>query len=447
MSQREQWSSRWSFILATTGAAVGLGNIWRFPYMAGMNGGSAFVLVYLICVVLIALPVLVAEIIIGRRARANPVDALTTLATDNNHSKRWGILGWWGATALLMVLSFYSVVSGWSIAYFFKSISGTFDHLSADKVEATWGALQSQPLQLLSWHTLFMIATIAIVIRGVNKGIEKATNIMMPLLYIILISLVFYALKQGNTGKALHFLFDFNLHSITPSVVIAAMGHAFFSMAVGAGAMLTYGAYAPKRINVINSVLIVATLDILVAILSGLAIFPIIFAEHLAPTSGPGLMFISLPMSFAHMEGGSFVAAGFFALLFFASLTSSINLIEPLIMILMDKVKLTRKKAAIMIGIAAWSLGIVSLLSFNVWDNVKLFGQTPFDLISNGATDIFLPIGGLAFAVFAGWVMKKKDTESELSNARRGIYCLWRILIRYIAPIGVVLVLISPLLG
>jgi len=442
---KKQWSSSYAFILATTGAAVGLGNIWRFPYMAGMNGGSAFVLVYLICVLLIGLPVLIAEIVIGRAARRNTVDALTQLAKPK-HSPHWGMLGYWGAIALLLVLSFYSVVSGWSIAYFIKAISGQLHDLSTTQVQTVWTDFQSQPLSLLLWHSLFMGITAFIVMRGITKGLEKTTNFLMPLLYLILITLVCYAAFYGNLGKAWHFLFALDFSKITAPIVIAALGHAFFSMAVGAGAMLTYGAYAPRSMNIVPSVMVILILDIFVALLSGLAIFPIIFAEHLTPASGPGLMFISLPIAFSHIPGGGLIASAFFLLLFCAALTSSINLAEPLVLILMDKCQLSRRKATYIIGSIAWILGIGSLLSFNLWQNIKLAGFTVFDVISNGATDIFLPVGGIGFTLFAGWIMQRHKTQEELKNTHPTIFHTWRFLIRWIAPIGIFLVFITPLL-
>ena len=441
-----RWSSRWAFILAATGAAVGLGNIWRFPYLAGSNGGSAFLLIYLICIILFGLPILAAEIIIGRHTRNNPVNALQAIATEHNTSQKWQLLGWWGVIGLVLILSFYSVVSGWSIAYFIKSISGNFKNITADQAGQIWGDFLNQPLSLLGWHTVFMTITISIVMRGVNKGLEKTTNFMMPLLYLILISLVIFSCSTGAPKQAMKFLFTFNLHQITPGIIIAALGHAFFTLAVGAGAMLTYGAYAPKNINIMSSILVVAILDVLVAILAGMAIFPIVFAYHLAPTSGPGLMFVTLPVSFAHMHFGSLVSAGFFLLLFFASLTSSINLAEPIVITLQTKLQLPRKTASTIAGGSAWLLGIFSLLSFNIWQNVKFLNQNLFELISNAATDIFLPIGGLGFAIVAGYVLKKKITEEELQSSGKCIYTLWRTLIRYLVPCGIGVIFIHVFL-
>ncbi len=439
-----QWSSKWAFILAATGAAVGLGNIWRFPYMAGSHGGSAFVVLYLIFVLILGLPIMIAEILIGRRARKNPVDALITLAKQSKRSKYWGLLGWWGALALLLVLSFYSVVSGWSIAYLIKSISGQFNGLNADQVNHVWHQFLSNPWRLLGWHTLFMALTIGVIIRGVHEGLEKATQFMMPALYLILLALVIYAACVGNFAKAARFLFDFNINTITSSVVIAAMGHAFFTLALGAGAMLTYGAYVPKNVNIAQTVFIVAALDVLVAILAGFAIFPLVFAHHLSPSAGPGLMFVALPIAFADIPGGAFVGGLFFLLLLFAAWTSSINLAEPLVITLQYRLKVKRKTAAVLVGVFAWSIGIGSLLSFNLWKDVKFFHTyTVFDLATNIPTNIILPIGGLGFALFAGWVMKKSATRSELNSK---LYPAWRFLIRYIAPAGIFIVFITPFL-
>lgn len=440
---QDQWSSKWAFILATTGAAVGLGNIWRFPYMAGSDGGSAFTLVYLICVVVIGLPIMIAEILIGRRARQNPVDALATLAEESNRSTQWKWLGWLGALALLLVLSFYSVVAGWSIAYLIQSFSGRFNDLSAPQVTQVWQHFLASPWRLLGWHTLFMALTIGVIVRGVQQGLEKATKIMMPLLYLILFILVFYASFTGDFKQAFHFLFDFNIHKITPTVIIGAMGHAFFTLALGGGAMLTYGAYVPKKVSLGQSVLIVAALDVLVAVLAGLAIFPIVFAYHLPPTAGPGLMFESLPITFAHIHGGSIVGGLFFVLLLFAAWTSSINLAEPLVIILMRRLNLKRTPAALIIGLLAWFIGIGSVLSFNVWQHVKLFGKfTAFSIATNLPTDILLPLGGLGFAIFTGWVMKQAYTREEVSA---NIYKLWHFLVRYIAPTGILIVFITSI--
>lgn len=440
---QDQWSSKLGFILAATGAAVGLGNIWRFPYIAGMNGGSAFVLLYVFFVLIIGIPIMLAEFLIGRYARRDPVEALRHIASENHHSPRWGWLGLWGGLALLMVLAFYSVVSGWSIAYLWKCLHGDFVGQSPAQIHALWTHFLANPWQLLVWHTLFMCLTMGVIIAGVQQGLERGTKLMMPMLYIILFSLVLYACKTGDARQALHFLFDFAPQKISGSVVIAALGHAFFTLALGAGALLTYGAYIPKQVRLVNSVFIVVGLDVLVAVLSGLAIFPLVFSLHLPASSGPGLMFEVLPISFAHAQGGIVIGSLFFLLLLFAAWTSSINIAEPLIVMLMQRLQCTRLRAAGLIGIAAWALGIVSVLSFNVWQSVKLFGEENlFDLMTNLPTNILLPIGGAGFALFAGWIMRRQQTQTEL-NTFPSLYQLWRFLIRYVAPVGVLFILIG----
>lgn len=441
----DQWSSKFAFIIAATGAAVGLGNVWRFPYMTGTHGGSAFVLVYILCVIIIGLPIMIAELLIGRRARQNPVTALQNLALEAGASRHWGLLGWFGALALIMVLSFYSVVSGWSIAYITHSLSGDFHNLNPTQITGLWNNFLSNPWRLLFYHTFFMCLTIGVIIKGVEKGLERATKILMPALYIILIGLVIYAAIIGDFSQGFHFLFDFDSSKITTTVVIAAMGHAFFTLALGAGAMLMYGAYVPRGVNLVQCVLIVSVLDVLVAFLSGLAIFPIVFADHLAPNSGPGLMFVSLPITFAHMKGGNIVGGLFFLLLLFAAWTASINLAEPLVNITMKHLQWGRTRSALLIGFIAWFLGIGSLLSFNVWKHVQFFHEySVFDVATNVPTDFILPLGGLGFAIFAGWIMKKSVTQTEVPKAA---YPLWRFLVRYIATAGIIVVFISSLIG
>ncbi|OGO92772.1 MAG: transporter [Coxiella sp. RIFCSPHIGHO2_12_FULL_42_15] len=443
---QDQWSSKLGFILAATGAAVGLGNIWRFPYMAGTHGGSAFVLLYVVFVLIIGIPIMLAEFLIGRHARQDPVDALRDTAVENHHSRHWGLLGWWGALGLVLVLSFYSVVSGWSIAYIFKSISGSFNNLDPNAIHTVWQQFLANPWQLLLWHTVFMILTMGVIIAGVQQGLERSTKLMMPALYIILFSLVIYACDVGHCREAFRFLFKFDHDKITGSVVIAALGHAFFTLALGAGALLTYGAYIPRKVKLVNSVFIIVGLDVLVAVLSGMAIFPLVFAYHLPPTAGPGLMFETLPISFAHMHLGGLIGALFFLLLLFAAWTSSINIAEPLIVILMNRLTLSRAKSVVIVGSIAWVLGIGSLLSFNVWQNVRLFSNdTVFDIATNLPTNILLPLGGLGFAIFAGWVMSRHLTEFELSTYPK-VYSIWRCLIRYIAPMGVICIFVSAYL-
>lgn len=445
MAVRSQWRGQWAFILAAAGAAIGLGNIWKFPYMAGDNGGGAFVLVYLICVLAIGLPVMAAEILIGRRAQKNPMDALSDVAAESGRTRKWHLLGWWGLAGLWITLSFYSVVAGWSIFYLFHGLFDFASGASSQVVVGLWHHFISHPGLLLLNHSIFMILTMFVVAKGVEKGLERASFIMMPILFLLLFILViFAALTTGaNFGRAAHFLFDFRFHEITGAVIINALGHAFFTLAIGVGAMLMYGSYLPKQISIGRSIGYTAFLDVLVAVLSGLAIFPILFAHHIPPQQGPGLMFVALPIVFAKMDGGRWIGSLFFLLLLFAAWTSSINIAEPLVASLHEKTKLSRIQSSWIVGMATWGLGIVSVLSFNVWQHVHIFGFGLFTFITDLSTNIFLPIGGIFYAIFVGWMIRKQFTRQELSFRWSALYSIWLVLVRYIAPLGILIVFLS----
>lgn len=442
--KRSLWSSRFGFVMATAGAAIGLGNIWKFPYMAGHNGGGAFVLMYLIFILLIGIPAMIAELAIGRRGRQNPVNTLATLALQAGKSSKWQGLGWLGALALLMVLSFYSVVAGWSIAYLFYALKGLFVGASTESIVEIWRSLLGSPVALISWHTLFMFITMAVVATGVNKGIEKASTWMMPGLFILLVVLVIYSGIEGNFVEACRYLFSFKIEALTSQAIIDAMGQAFFSLATGAGCILIYGSYLSKDTNIVNTVFIISFLNVLVAILAGLAIFPLVFSHHLAPESGPGLMFHALPIAFSHMPGSHFIGSLFFLLLLFAAWTSSISLGEPLVALLHERTKISRPRGAIYVGIIAWIVGLASVFSFNVWSDVKLFGRWGiFQVLTDFPTNILLPIGAFLFCIFAGFAMKKSDLMDELSGCSAMFFQAWRFTIRYIAPLGIMIVFIA----
>lgn len=445
--KREHWTSKFGFILAATGAAVGLGNIWKFPYMAGDNGGSAFVLVYLICVALIGVPLMLAEMLIGRRGQQNPVNSMHKLAVEAKKSPHWELVGWLGAVTLVLVLSFYSVVAGWSISYMFRAWLGSFSGQDINAINTMWQEFLGNPWQLMIWHGLFMIMTMWVVERGVQSGLEKASKIMMPGLFLILIILDFYAYFNSDFSAGFNFLFAFKIQKISPQVVISAMGHAFFTLAIGAGCMLVYGSYLTRETKLVPAVMTIVVLDVLVAILAGLAIFPIVFANHLTPEGGPGLMFQVLPIAFSKMVWGQFFGGLFFVLLLFAAWTSSISIAEPLVILLTERHGLKRLTASIIVGVGAWILGFASLLSFNVWQNFKIFNdRTLFSVITDLATNILLPLGGLGFALFAGWIMTKQSTFLELKVSPFW-YNVWRFLVRYIAPLAILLIIINSFIS
>lgn len=445
------WTSSWGFILAATGAAVGLGNIWKFPYMAGDNGGASFVLIYILAILLVGIPLMLGEILLGRIGKENPIDTMAKLAKLNNCSTKWRYTGWWGALTLLLTFSFYSVIAGWSVAYFFKylgyTLLGTQQTITINYIQSEWQNFLASPLSLLFWNSIFMILTTSVVIAGVTSGIERASNIMMPFLFIILFILACYAALYGDFKAGFNFLFHVDFSKINSTVIIDALGHAFFTLAIGAGCMLTYGAYLPAHTSIVKSVFIISILDVMVAFLSGLAIFPIVFGNGLNPSGGPDLMFKVLPIAFIDMPAGNFVGCLFFLLLTFAAWTSSISFAEPLTMILVERTRLSRLTSGILVGLTAWILGIFSLLSFNKWSNVLIFNRwTFFDLITDLTTNILLPVGGLLFAIFIGWKLSADKAQEVLLKQHDHHFKLWQFLIKYIAPIAILLVLANGLL-
>ena len=454
-----QWSSRLAFILAATGSAVGLGNIWKFPYITGENGGGAFVAVYLVCIAIVGIPVMMAEIMLGRRGRQSPINTMTSLAREEGVSRAWSLIGWGGVLAGFFILSYYSVIAGWALAYVMRALGGAFNGLDAKGVQGLFGALVGDPERLLAWHTLFMLMSMMVVARGVRAGLEKAVTYLMPMLFILLLVLVGFAMTTGYFMKGLDFLFhpDFNrvFHEcktvagieqceLSGSPVLVALGHAFFTLSLGMGAIMVYGSYMPRQASIARSAILIAVLDTLVALLAGMAIFPIVFANGLEPGSGPGLIFQTLPLAFGTMPWGQLVGTLFFVLLVFAAWTSAISLIEPAVAWLVENQGMTRVRASAWIGVTTWLLGLGSIFSFNLWsgDGYKLFGKTFFDLLDYLAANIMLPLGGLLIAIFAGWAMRRQSSEDEFSM-QPGPYRLWRWLIRYVSPLAVILVFLN----
>ena len=448
----ESWSGRVAFILASIGAAVGLGNIWKFPYTLGNSGGSAFVLIYVLAMLLIATPIMLSEMVIGRHARLSAPSALRKVALENGRSARWQILGWMGQLAQLLVLSFYSVIAGWTIAYLFKSISGDLSGLSAEEVGADFGAFLHDPSWMIVWHFVFTAATVFVVSRGVRIGLERIVRLLIPGLFVMLVGLVIYAAIAGEFGMAAEFLFSADLSKITPAVVLAAVGQAFFSVNVGVGAVLTYSAYLPKDVNLFQSAMAVALGDTLVALMAGLAIFPIVFAYNLDPSEGPGLIFVTLSTAFAAMPGGSIISALFFLMLMFAALTSSISMLETMTARANEVRGVSRPRAATAIGVCTFLLGLVTVLSFSRWETVfplgkfaTFAGKTPFDLIDYLVSNILMPLGGMLYALFAGWWVARQTLVDELGIGSGALFKLWLFLVRLVAPLAVAAVFVYNL--
>tara|TARA_B100001146_G_scaffold159342_1_gene140398 strand:- start:185 stop:1597 length:1413 start_codon:yes stop_codon:yes gene_type:complete len=450
-----QWSSRWIFILAATGSAVGLGNIWRFPYLAGENGGGAFVLVYLFCVVMMGIPIMMAEILLGRRGRKSPVNTMHTLAAEEGLNSNWYLLGWLGVIAGFIILSYYSVIAGWTIAFIFKTGMGDFIGLNADQTTAIFSELISNPVVLLFWHTIFMFLTIYVVSRGVKSGLEQAVKFLMPALFILLLIMVAYAMSTEKFFDGLSYLFipdfdslaDKNLFS---DVFLPALGQAFFSLSIGMGAIMIYGSYLSKESSITFNCFVIALADTSVAILAGVAIFPIVFTYGLEPSGGPGLIFISLPIAFGQMPFGTFFGSLFFILLMFAAWTSSISLLEPAVSWLVENRNMTRIKAAYIAGFIAWFLGLLTVLSFNHWAFEFTFAGTIkenglFDIFDILTSNIMLPLGGVLVAIFTSWLMSRSSTIDELGVGDKNIYKIWRFIVRYIAPLGVIIIFLNAM--
>lgn len=454
--RREHWSGRLAFVLAATGSAVGLGNIWKFPYITGMNGGGWFVLIYLICVVAVALPIMVAEIMLGRATQRSPVLAFRKLAGPRSP---WQGVGWLGVAAAFVILSYYSVVAGWTLHYSWLALSQGFAGMSPTEVEALFGQVYADPGINLFWHGLFMLLTIAIVAAGVNAGVERWSRILMPLLFLMILALVLRAAGTDGFGPALDFVFAPHRDRLTPAGVLEALGHSFFTLSLGMGAMLTYGSYLRARDDVVATSLAVGGLDTLISLMACMMIFPIIFVAGLTPAAGPGLVFVSLPIAFGQLPGGALWAAVFFVLLAVAALTSAISLLEVAVSHAIDWRGVSRRRAAIGIGAVIFVLGIPSALS----GGTPLFGsdfaaatealfgaghgKNWFDLADYLASNWMLPLGGLGIAVFVAWRMGAHAREQSFRAGSRfaRLYWGWVWLLRYIVPVGVVAVFFHAL--
>ncbi|MDH5518045.1 MAG: sodium-dependent transporter [Gammaproteobacteria bacterium] len=450
LSMHGQWSGRLAFILAATGSAVGLGNIWKFPYITGDNGGGAFVIVYLICILLIGIPVMMAEILLGRKGGLSPINTMAMLAREENRHWLWRGLGWMGAIAGLLILSYYSVIAGWAMAYTVRMASGVFVGATADGATSIFVALTSDPERLLAWHTLFMLITMMVVSRGVQHGLEKAVRFLMPLLLIMLLILVGYATTTGAFTEGLNYLFYPDFSKLSSDSVLVAMGHAFFTLSLGMGAIMAYGAYLPKNISIAKTTFMIAGADTLVALFAGLAIFPIVFAHQMAPAAGPGLIFKTLPIAFGQMDYGILFGTLFFVLIVFAAWTSAISLIEPMVAWLVENKNLSRIKASVYIGMLTWFIGIGSVLSFNVWEKATwsipgLFQSINFfDTLDALTANILLPLGGLFIAVFVGHLMSRRKVLEEL-DTQALLFKIWYALIRYVSPLLIIIVFLKAI--
>ncbi|MGI6586666.1 MAG: sodium-dependent transporter [Lutisporaceae bacterium] len=441
--KRENWGSRFGFLMAAAGSAVGLGNIWRFPYLTGMNGGGAFILIYLGCIALIGLCIMTAEFAVGRRSGLAAVGAYKSV------SDKWSFAGALGVLSGFFIMGFYPVVGGWSMAYIAKSFTGLL--AVPEAIGDVFGGFISAPVEPLVWMVIYLAINVFIVSKGVQSGIEAAGKVMMPLLYVLLAAIIFRTISLPGAGEGLKFLLAPDFSKVTGQTFLAALGQAFFSLSLGMGCMITYGSYLNKEEKLPANALIVTTMDTSVALLAAVAIFPALFAFGIEPTAGPGLVFIVLPQVFAQMGSlGPVFSALFFLLLFIAALTSSVSLLEVVVAYLIDQHRMERKKAVYITSAIMAVMCILSSLSMGAMSGFKIFGVGFFDFFDILTDKIFLAIGGGLLAIFVGFFMKKEDLKDELTNGGTvsfPAFELWYNLTKYVVPVIIAVIAISGILA
>ena len=454
MSDRpETWSGRVGFILATIGSAVGLGSIWKFPYEVGANGGSAFVLFYVVGLVFIVVPLMFAEFAIGRRGRGDPASSIAAIAAAHGASRGWALAGVLGVVTGFLILSFYSVIGGWTIGYAVETALRGLPGAEPVAVRARFDAFLASPLRMAAYHLTFIAVTAAIVTRGVAGGIEAASKVLMPILAALMLVLATYSAVEGDLAAALRFLLKIDPQYLTAHTALEALGLGFFSIGVGLGLMITYAAYGGADINLRQVAVVSVAADTAISFLAGLAVFPIVFAHGLDPASGPGLVFVTLPLAFAQMPLGTFAAAAFYLLLFIAALASAISMLELVVALLMRRFGWQRPVASLIAAAACFVAGFATVLSFNRWSDWYplasmrvLEKSTVYDLLDQLTSNLLLPIGGFAIALFAGWAVPDRILVEELRLRPAGASAM-RITLRYIAPAGIAAVALSSLLA
>lgn len=447
VASSDHWSSRFAFLMASVGFAVGLGNIWRFPYVTGENGGAAFVLIYLACAFLIGMPILMAELLIGRRGQGSPTTAMVNNANESGRSTVWRFVGGMGLLAAYTIEIVYAVVVGWVLWYFFKAITTGFDGVDAVAAQAEFGAVLANTGGMLVWTLLGLAITGAIIYAGVKDGIERAVNVMMPTMFLLLIGLAVYNFFAGGFSEAITWLFTPDFSEVSFATVLAAVGQAFFSLGVAMAGMMVYGSYLPRDISITNSVVVIVCVDTGVALLAGLVIFPAVFNNGLDPAAGAGLIFQTLPVAFAQMPGGYLFSVLFFLMLSVAGITSMVGLCESVNAWLEDKFDMPRHKSAVLVVGSIAVFSVLSILSYNTISELTFAGRNFNDNMDYFSNQILLPLGGLFIAIFAGWVMRSEYTRDELTTLSAGAYKLWHFLIRFVVPVAVAVIFVNGVTG
>jgi neurotransmitter:Na+ symporter, NSS family len=448
----ERWSSKLSFYLAAVGASVGLGSVWRFPYLTGANGGSAFIFVFVLAILGIATPLLVAEFVLGRRSRRNPAAAAGEVAASVGGSRRWNLIGLLGTWTAVIIMSYYTIIAGWVMAYVWKCASGELTALARADVPGYFHEFLSRPLEIGGWHLAFIVLAGAISAGGVTRGIEVATRIRAPGLLILMLILDAYALIKGNVHLGLRFALTPDFGRLSGGVVLAAVGQAFFATGVGMGMMLAYGAYVPVGVSLARSALVISGAILIVSLLATVMIFPLVYEYGLNPAQGPDLVFNVLPIAFAEMPAGRMIGTLFFLLLLLSALTPTLAGLEPLVAWLQQRHGLGRAKAAWLASLIVWMLGIGSVLSFNRWAGWhplaavdRLKHLTVFDTLDFISSNLMLTLGALLTCILVGWRLPLALIDSELAEDAPWARRLILLLLRYACPIGIVAVLLAAI--
>ena len=451
--QKAIWTSRSAFLLAAIGCAVGLGNLWRFPYIAGQNGGSAFIMVYIGFVFILGVPLMMSELAIGREGKLSAVETLNRLV-KRGHSPIWKTIGWISILVPILGLSYYCVIAGWSAEYIFKAAMGEFTGVDAAGSGAIFQSTQDNVISSVAWFSIFLFTTISIISLGVKNGLEKAVKIMLPALFVILVFLAIYAMSTGDSKATINCLLNPDFSKLTPRAILDALGQALFSLAIGVGGLITYGAYLPDDVSLPKSAGLIAIADTMVALFAGFAIFPIVFQYGLEPSEGPGLIFATLPIAFGQMPGGIAFGTLFFVLLSFAALSSTVGMLEPIVAWFVDKGK-SRVKMAWASGMISWSIGMFMVLSFNILVNFKPLdfiplyeGKNLFGIMDYTVANVLIPINALMIGLFAGWAMTNEMAEKQFGFAYGSkAFTLWRISTKYIATFAITLVVYMMIFG
>lgn len=438
MQNSHSWVHKSTFILATAGAAIGLGNIWKFPYLVGQNGGGAFVLIYLICVFLIGLPLIITESIIGRNAKRNPVDAVLIAAKSSGLSPAWSLMSISGMISLMLIFSFFSVIGGWTLSYAIQCFAGVFRGMDSATVGIAFNDFLTYESHMICMHIIFAAVSCFVVMFGVASSLERGLRLMMPLLFILILGMLIYSFFfTDQFAAAARFMFVPDFSKLNPKAVLAAMGQAFFSLNVAVCVIMAYASYTDRSVSLVNSAVVVGILDTLVAIAAGLIIFPIVFTYGMEPAQGPGLFFVSLTSAFAQMPGGNFIGGLFFLLVAIAALTSSISMLEAPLSVLEQKTGIARIIMTPLLAFIGWFLGLATVFSFGRWSELKLLNKNAFEWVDALTSGIMMPLTGLALLIFIGWRMSELINLEQMRDEPRWIYDLWLFTVRYIAPVAV----------